>query len=147
MLCRWQQVRRHALTCRKLAPILILRQLTCLKKDVRKHDMVDIPEAAVSGKLRVDIEEDWHVDALSWAQPLLLKAEALDLVEEPPHLHTAPRLIRGIRKLGFSEVQWNLCLSSASSLCTVSSVFEPNKDSRKRTDAATEWLQSPPSGI
>ena len=52
-----------------------------LEEGVREVDGVGVFQERVVGVLRVDIEEDGHVDFVVGVEPLLLEAEALDLVE------------------------------------------------------------------
>ena len=55
--------------------------LVHLEKGVGEGEVVDFPHLGISRKFRVHIEEHRHVDLLPWPQLLLLKTEALDLVE------------------------------------------------------------------
>lgn len=48
---------------------------------VRQNQIVDPVHLRVSCKFRVDVEKHRHVNLLPSKKPLLLKAEALDLVE------------------------------------------------------------------
>jgi hypothetical protein len=52
-----------------------------LEESVAECDFIDARHGRVLGKLRVDVEEDGHVHLLVRVQPLLLKAETLDLVK------------------------------------------------------------------
>mmetsp|Transcript_13188 Transcript_13188/g.35888 ORF Transcript_13188/g.35888 Transcript_13188/m.35888 type:complete len:218 (+) Transcript_13188:287-940(+) len=48
---------------------------------VRQGDVIYVPAVPIARHLRVNVEENGHVNSLVRLQPLLLKAEALDLVE------------------------------------------------------------------
>jgi hypothetical protein len=53
----------------------------CLEEGVGERDDVRVVHGLVLEDLRVDEEEDRHVDLLVSAEPLLLEAEALNLVK------------------------------------------------------------------
>ena len=57
-----------------------------LVEGVGEGEVGDVAAVPVCGKLWLDVEEDGHVHCLPSLQPLLLKAEALDLVEVLGHL-------------------------------------------------------------
>ena len=52
-----------------------------LKECVGQGDGVRVLQEGVCCVIRVDVEEDWHVHLLPRIKPLLLEAEALNLVE------------------------------------------------------------------
>lgn len=87
-LRRRQEFRRHALPWCQLRPVQIFGHLAGLEEDVRERDVINVAHVPVSCKLGVNVEEDGQVYTLTRPEALLLKAEALDLVEEPAYLNT-----------------------------------------------------------
>ena len=57
-----------------------------LKECIAESDLIGIFQEGVGLVVRVDVEEDRHVDLLPRVEPLLLETEALDLVEVGPGL-------------------------------------------------------------
>lgn len=51
------------------------------EKRIAKRDLVDASHVHVVEQVRVEVEEDGHVDRLAGVEPLLLEAEALDLAK------------------------------------------------------------------
>ncbi len=63
-----------------------MQQGPYLEEGVRQRQMPYAAHFGILSKLLIHIEEDWHVNLLTRPQPLLLKTEALDLVEILPSL-------------------------------------------------------------
>ena len=57
-----------------------------LEECIAESDLIGIFQEGVGLVVRVDVEEDRHVDLLTRVEPLLLETEALDLVEVGPGL-------------------------------------------------------------
>eukprot|EP00416_Gambierdiscus_australes_P022071 CAMPEP_0171064700 /NCGR_PEP_ID=MMETSP0766_2-20121228/6450_1 /TAXON_ID=439317 /ORGANISM="Gambierdiscus australes, Strain CAWD 149" /LENGTH=163 /DNA_ID=CAMNT_0011520765 /DNA_START=90 /DNA_END=582 /DNA_ORIENTATION=+ len=75
-----------------------------IEEQVGQRNPVDVVEPAVSSHHRIDEEENWQVDFLLRIDQLLVKTEALDLVEVEARLwrdhmvdgHANDRLVRGV---------------------------------------------------
>lgn len=72
-------------------PILIILRLE--KRITQRHRLNPL-HINIRHKLRINIEEHWHIDRLTRIQPLLLEAETLDLAEIRGHLTRGDR-VRG----------------------------------------------------
>ena len=70
-------------------PILVI---LCLEKCITQRNRLNTLHIRVRDKLGIDIKEDGHIDCLSRIQPLLLKAEALDLAEIGRYLARSDRV-------------------------------------------------------
>ena len=57
-----------------------------LEECIAESDLIGIFQEGVGLVVRVDVEEDRHIDLLTRVKPLLLETEALDLVEVGPGL-------------------------------------------------------------
>ena len=64
--------------------LAIYKPLT--EERIIQGDRLDPLHIHILHKLRIDVEEDWHIYSLTRAQPLLLKAETLNLAEVWRHL-------------------------------------------------------------
>lgn len=51
------------------------------EKSITQRQLLNASHIRIIHKIRIDIEEHWHVHRLPSIQPLLLKAETLDLAE------------------------------------------------------------------
>lgn len=70
-------------------PILVVLRL---KECVTECDRLNTLHVDIRNKLRVNVEEDWHVDRLTSIQPLLLETKALDLTEVRRYLSWCHRV-------------------------------------------------------
>lgn len=84
----WKEYDRYRLTytrgLRGAQPFevsLISVDLVALEEGVRERHRVELRHPSVLKKLGIDVEEDGHIDRLAREQSLLVKAEALYLVE------------------------------------------------------------------
>lgn len=72
-------------------PILVVLGF---EKSVVQRYRPDILRVNIVNELRINIEENWHIDSLASIQPLFLKAEALDLAEVSSDLSWRDRICR-----------------------------------------------------
>jgi hypothetical protein len=70
-------------------PILIILSLE--KRVTQRHSLNPL-HINIVHKVRVNIEENWHIDRLARIQPLLLKAKTLNLAEIRRHLPRRDRV-------------------------------------------------------
>ena len=86
-----------------------------LEECITESDLVGVFQERVRLVVRVDVEEDWHVDLLARVKPLLLETEALDLIEVCPGLE-------GHNIVGGDPVNWPEMFSIQNSLGLISVV-------------------------
>ena len=81
-------------TCLTEAVVVITQEQTLctrvakadLEEGVGKCEVANASHFGILSKFRVDVEEHRHINLLARPEPLLLKAEALDLIEILPGL-------------------------------------------------------------
>lgn len=85
----------------KVPIIIVLR----LEKRITQRNLINPPHIQIIQQIRVQVEENRHIDRLSGIQPLLLEAETLYLAEVRSHLRGCHAVGRDTDDVGIAPVR------------------------------------------